>query len=331
VASWRRRDSLEGRAAPLARRPATLAIAALLCGGAAVWIAFSRDIDMARRRTEGRSDVMTTSFGRLEYAATGTGPSLLMIHGTGGGFDQGLTFTEGLVRRGHRVIAPSRFGYLRSDFPDDPSSERQADAFAEMLDRLGIDRLAVAGGSAGALSAVQFALRHPDRCSALILVVPAANVRGTDPVEMTRLQRFLVGKMTTSDFLFWAGSKSMRDAMIGTLLATDPELVRRAPAQERQRVERVLAEILPVSLRSRGMLNDAKLAGRPARVDFTRIAVPTLVISAEDDRFGTASTAREIAAAVPSSRLVVYASGGHVWVGHDEAVWSEVATFLAAR
>jgi 2-hydroxy-6-oxonona-2,4-dienedioate hydrolase len=311
------------------RRAIALALAALLCSGAFGWFAFNRDIGAAKRRTEGRSDMLSTSFGQLEYAASGTGPPLLMIHGTGGGFDQGLTFTEGLVRRGYRVIAPSRFGYLRSDFPDDPSSERQADAFAEMLDKLGIDRLAVAGGSAGALSAVQFALRHPDRCSALILIVPAANVRGTDPVEMTGLQEFLVREMTTSDLLFWAGVKLRRDQMIATLLATDPALVHGAAEREQQRVARVLDEILPVSLRSRGMLNDAKLAGRPARMDFSKITVPTLVISAEDDRFGTASTARDIAAAVPGARLVIYPSGGHVWVGHDVDVWGEVAMFLA--
>jgi len=174
------------------RHAIAVAVAALLCSGAFVWFAFIRDVDAARRRTAGRSEVLATSFGQLEYAVSGTGPLVLMIHGTGGGFDQGLTFTEGLVRRGFRVVAPSRFGYLRSDFPNDPSSERQADAFAEMLDKLGIDRVPVAGGSAGALAAVQFALRHPDRCSALVLVVPAANVRGTDPVEMTALQQFLV-------------------------------------------------------------------------------------------------------------------------------------------
>jgi len=65
-------------------------------------------------------------------------------------------------------------------------------------------------------------------------------------------------------------------------------------------------------------------------MDFSKITVPTLVISTEDDRFGTALTARDIAAAVPGARLVIYPSGGHVWVGHDEDVWAEVATFLAA-
>lgn len=77
-----------------------------------------------------------------------------MIHGTGGGFDQGLRFADALIAHGVRVIAPSRFGYLRSDFPVNPSLAEQADALASLLDNLGIDRIAVIGGSAGALSAI---------------------------------------------------------------------------------------------------------------------------------------------------------------------------------
>ena len=105
-----------------------------------------------------------------------------MIHGTGGGFDQGLRFAAALGQRGHRIISPSRFGYLRSDFPVDPSLANQADAFVALLDHLNINRLSVIGGSAGALSATAFALRHPDRCAALVLLVPAAIVDGSDPV-----------------------------------------------------------------------------------------------------------------------------------------------------
>ena len=68
---------------------------------------------------------------------------MLMVHGTGGGFDQGLAFAEPLVATGRQVIAPSRFGYLRSAFPDEPTSENQSDAFVEFLDPLGIDRVPI--------------------------------------------------------------------------------------------------------------------------------------------------------------------------------------------
>ena len=313
------------------RRTVILAIGLALAGAAALmtFYRFASDVKAQEQRLADRSNVVRTRYGQLEYAIAGSGPGLLMIHGAGGGFDQGLTFTEGLIRSGHQVIAPSRFGYLRSDFPTDPSSEKQADAFVDLLDGLNIERLPVAGGSAGALSAVQFALRHPERCSALILIVPAANVRGADPVKMSPVQAFFVRQLTTTDFLFWAALKSTRNQMIGTLLATDPELVERASDSEKRRAYRILDEIMPVSRRSRGMLNDGKLAGSPARMDFTKLAVPTLVISVEDDRFGTAQTARDIAVAIPGSKLVVYPSGGHIWVGHDAELWAEVARFVA--
>lgn len=292
--------------------------------------AFSGTLGESRRRVAGRSAVIGTRHGALEYAVAGRGPPLMMIHGTGGGFDQGLSFARGLIDRGRRIVAPSRFGYLRSDFPTEPSSENQADTLVALLDHLGIERLPVAGGSAGALSAVQLALRHPERCSGLILLVPAANVSGRDPVDMSAFRRFMVERLLTSDFLYWAALKTMPDTLVGTLLATDPALLPTVAPEERRRAYRILEEIMPISARARGMRNDARLAGSPARVDFTRIRVPTLVISVEDDRFGTAATAREIARAIPRSQLVIFPRGGHIWLGHDDAVADAIADFAAA-
>lgn len=157
----------------------------LTVGAVATATAFRSDQQAAERLVTGKSQIIQTRHGPMEYAERGKGPPLLMIHGTGGGFDQGLMFSEVTIRDGIRVIAPSRFGYLRSSWPAEPSAERQADAFVDLLDQLKLDKVAVAGGSAGALSAVQFALWHPDRTSALILIVPAANFEGHDPNEMT--------------------------------------------------------------------------------------------------------------------------------------------------
>jgi 2-hydroxy-6-oxonona-2,4-dienedioate hydrolase len=61
-----------------------------------------------------------------------------MIHGSGGGHDQGMAWARPLVQQGVRVIAMSRFGYLRTPRPADASPEAQADAHACLLDALGI-------------------------------------------------------------------------------------------------------------------------------------------------------------------------------------------------
>lgn len=300
---------------------------ALLSGGYA-WSRFRHTLRNAERRIAGRSSTIATPNGTLEYAMAGYGSSILMIHGTGGGFDQGLRFGSALQQHGHRIIAPSRFGYLRSDFPADPSVANQADAFVTLLDHLAIDRLPVIGGSAGALSATAFALRHPDRCTALILLVPAANVSGSDPVEMTALQQKAVRALLNSDFIYWSAVESVPQRLIGTLLATDPRLLSTVSASERRRAFAILSDMMPIHARAKGMVNDAGQAGHPAKMDFSRLNMPVLVISAEDDRFGTAATARRIAEIVPKAELTILPDGGHIWLGHDDAVADRIQTFI---
>ena len=66
-----------------------------------------------------------------------------------------------------RAVAPSRFGYFCSQLPPRATPALQANAYVALLDHLGVDRTVVVGHSAGGPSAIQLALRHPDRVSAL--------------------------------------------------------------------------------------------------------------------------------------------------------------------
>ena len=52
--------------------------------------------------------------------------------------------------------------------------------------------------------------------------------------------------------------------MTGALLATDPALVAAASPEEQARAHAILWDILPVSARADGLLNDARLSGNPA-------------------------------------------------------------------
>src|SRR5262245_37795360 len=140
------------------------ALAAILA-----WLARAFAIDQRahRQRLCGKSQVIGTRRGPIEYAEAGSGPAVLVVHGAGGGFDQGMEFAEPIATAGFRVVAMSRFGYLRTAMPVDASPAAQADAHLALMDALGIDRAVVIGASPGAPSAMQFALRHPDRCQAL--------------------------------------------------------------------------------------------------------------------------------------------------------------------
>lgn len=308
-----------------------IAAGATAVAGGAVHSAYRAELDRAQARIATGSKTIPTRSGTMEYAEDGNGRPVLMIHGTGGGFDQGLFFAAPLVTAGYRVLAPSRFGYLRSDFPADASTAAQADAFVDLLDALAIDRLPVIGGSAGALPAIEFAIRHPERCSALVAIVPATFAPERPSfAPMGAVAEGAMRAMLGSDFLFWGAMQVMRDRMIGTMLATDPALVHAASLDDRARVDRILRDILPVSRRQRGLMNDAVLAANPAEQEMEKIVAPTLAISLEDDRFGTYDAARHLAARIPDARMVGFPTGGHVWVGHDAELFVAVDEFLKA-
>jgi pimeloyl-ACP methyl ester carboxylesterase len=305
-----------------------LAIAALL---GLTFLRYGHDIREARERVGANGRVAQTPCGPIEYAIAGDGPPILFIHGAGGGYDQGLAFGELLAREGFRIVAMSRFGYLGTPLPADASAAAQADAHACLLDALGIARAAVIGGSAGAPSAMQFALRHPARTRSLALLVPAAYVPragGAPPLLAPRGTRLLFDTALRSDFLFWAASRLMPRTMIRAILATPPGVVEAANTEEQARVAAVLAGILPVSARRLGLLNDATVTSTLERYELERIMAPTLVISVADDLFGTFDAARYTAEQIPNARFVGYPTGGHLWVGHAHDVAEELAGFV---
>jgi 2-hydroxy-6-oxonona-2,4-dienedioate hydrolase len=303
------------------------ALATLVAG--VIWIvaAYQRDIEAARRRVSVGSVVAQTRCGPIEYAERGKGLPLLVVHGAGGGFDQGLLLGSQLMDHGYRVIAMSRFGYLRTPMPADASAEAQADAHACLLDALGIDRAPVFGVSAGGPSTIQFCLRHPDRCSAMILMVPLAYpAQAAD--RLPRRAHLYLERLTQSDFLMWAGTRVLRPTMVETVLGTPVEQVRVAPEAERRRVHGMLDLILPVSSRAKGLINEGAVASALRPLPLERISAPALIASVRDDGYGTYAGAQYTAEHVPGARFIGYFSGGHMLVGHEAEFGSEVLRFL---
>lgn len=302
---------------------------------AAVWIwrQFEPDLALANERSAQGSTVAVTRCGPIEYQEAGEGIPLLMIHGSGGGHDQGMAWARPLVRHGVRVIAMSRFGYLRTPRPADASPEAQADAHICLLDALGASKAAVMGVSAGGPSALQTAIRHPDRISALVLVVPIAYKPGTvadsaPPVSDDK-DAFLL-RLLGSDFLFWTALQVARDSLIRHVLATPPERVASASEAERARVNDLAERILPVSARAAGLRDDTRLGKSLRPYALESIRVPTLVVSARDDGFGTYAAAQYTASRIPGAKFVGFDIGGHLLVGHDADVQAEVVKLLAA-
>lgn len=316
----------------------TAAWASLVLGllVAALWTGwrFQQDIERATALSAAGSQVVDTACGPIEFQSAGHGAPLLIIHGSGGGHDQGMAWALPLARQGVRVVAMSRFGYLRTPRPADASPEAQADAHACLLDALGISRAAVMGVSAGAPSAMQTAIRHPERVRALVLVVPIAYKPGdvvatVPPVSDTKDGLLL--RLLGSDFLFWAGLQLAPGQVFRHVLATPPELIAAASEPERERVQALAQRILPVSRRAAGLRDDTRLGKSLGPYPLAAIQAPTLVVSARDDGFGTYASAQYTARQITGARFLGFDQGGHLLVGHDELVRTAILDLLKGK
>ena len=310
------------------------AVVASLLVVSALWISWRFDSDMKAASVKAALGgvLINTRCGPIEYQEAGTGTPLLMVHGSGGGHDQGMAFAGKLTERGIRVIAMSRFGYLRTPMPPDSSPPAQADAHVCLLDALGIAKAAVLGGSAGGPSALQMAIRHPDRVSALVLLVPLA-YKPPDAADSAKplapWAEALLMRLIASDFLFWAGLHLARDQVIQYVLATPPEQVSTASPDERARVNSILDHILPVSSRAAGLRSDSVLGKSLGPAALDKVRAPTLIISARDDGYGTYASAQYTASQITGARFIGFEQGGHVWVGHDDEVMQEIVELIA--
>ena len=264
----------------------------------------------------GSQEVMTNC-GPIEYAQIGEGYPVLSIHGNGGGFDQGVSIAQTYLGEGFQIIAPSRFGYLGSPLPAGATPVDQADAYACLLDALGIQQVAIFTTSAGVTSSIKFALRYPERLSAMVLHSPNAPGK----VEVQLPPRPVFRAVLGSDFLYWL----VKTNMISMFVPKELPLTDQMAADVRQ----AGLSVLPSSRRVNGMVFDTYFGNQEINhYPLEQVNTPTLVISAVDDPAALHENARTLAARIPYARLVAVSDGGHLMLGHTQEVKQEITQFL---
>lgn len=294
--------------------------------GVAAYLAYRKDIGAIRAKVGAGSKLARTSAGVIEYASEGHGPAALIIHGASGGYDQGLSIGMQNFSEAFQIVAPSRFGYLRTPLPRDASLAAQADAHAALLDHLKIDRAVVLGFSMGALSAVELALRHPHRVSALILESPIAYAPSDGPkIDYPYLSRLIGLVSRGADFFYW-GALRVAPAFLIRLAGQRPELVAETSDIERDKVMAIIRGVQPLSARLAGVRNDLIMPIRPWPLE--KVTTPTLLVAAADDLFNTLPAARFTAAHLPRGQLFSLDSGGHLFVGRHDEIRGKVTEFL---
>jgi pimeloyl-ACP methyl ester carboxylesterase len=288
-----------------------------------IYTCYRRDLDAARERVGAAGSVVETACGAIEYAVFGTGPPMLMVHGAGGGYDQGLLFAS-LIGDEFSWIVPSRFGYLGTPLPQDPAVEEQADAHACLLDALGIGRVGVVGVSAGGPSSLQFALRHPERCAALVMISAVSQADPPRPFFADLALRF----MLTTDLPYWLMMTGARSTLVSVLGVTREVQARISP-EDAELVSKALETMLPVSLRRNGILFDMRLPDAVNHYPLDRITAPTLVAHAKDDALVPFHHAENTASSIPGARTTFLPEGGHFGYAVSSSAPADIAAFLS--
>ena len=287
------------------------------------YLRFHNEMNIAKERLLAGSKIIQTNHGLIEYADSGEGYPVLVIHGAGGGYDQSIILSEVFLGNEFYRIAPSRFGFLRTPVPPNASPAAQADAFAELLDALNVQQVAVIGISAGGPSALQFALSHPDRCSALVMV--SAISHSEKPMGfMGKIIHYVLFRL---DFMFWLISEYFESSLI-SFLGVSSEIQAELTVDEKAWLSDVLIPAMhPISHRQPGMVNDAN--NTPfLNYQLNQITVPTLVIHTEDDGLVSFTHGEYAAKNIPNSRFITLQSGGHMLMGQHDRVRMDVIEFL---
>jgi pimeloyl-ACP methyl ester carboxylesterase len=284
-----------------------------------VYRRYRRDMNEARARlaTVDRH-VITTRWGVVEYAERGSGNPVLVVHGIFHNCVGALLSVRDFSD--HRFIAPSRFGYLGSSMPPQATPAQQADAFASLLDALDIGQVDVMCESAGATSALQLALHHPERVKHLAILV------GNVPGSPTAVVQPSVAKLFNRQFPLWV-LRSVAPTMMVRLVAGLPKGFVLSNDDARF-VTEFIDSLFPVS--PEGVDFDAFVSNAAVNdYNLEAITVPTLIVHTKDDQLASHDASQRAARRIPGARFVSLESGGHLMIGQTQIVRDELTRFFA--
>jgi len=267
------------------------------------------EIKQQYQRIQGKTKILVTSYGDVEYSEGGTGPDVLISHGSGGGFDQGQLIVQAVLNQQFHWITPSRFGYLQSTYQPGSTFDEQAHAYAALLDHLGIDKVAVVALSHGGPSALLFAVLYPERVSSLTLISAGVTNIASENQKQAHRQGTALTYIYKHDWLYWTATKLFKKQFMKLMGATD-QVIQELTTEQKELINRIIDEMNPASQRYLGARfdNQATLPG----IRIASIRAPTLLIHAKDDTLQRHQNAEYAASKIPDSKLVSYERGGHL-------------------
>lgn len=247
----------------------------------------------------------------LAWDERGDGPPVLLIMGHRFSSAMWRWALDDLSSDARLVFFDNR-GTGASNAPPGPYAMRNLaeDAFA-VMDAAGLRSANVYGVSMGGMVALEMALSRPERVDSLILGCTAARYPGSRPPHPVTLLQYWAPR--------WLMLRFSRGLLYG-------------PAAHPDRIAEDLKLLGEDRSDPRGLVGQAHaIAGFNVLERLSGIGQPTLVLHGGDDRVFPVAMARELAAGIRNSRLVVLEGAGHNYVADaTEASGQAVRSFLAS-
>jgi pimeloyl-ACP methyl ester carboxylesterase len=245
-----------------------------------------------------------------------TGSPVLLLHG--GGYDSAsLSYGPiiGPISRSHRVFAPDWPGYGESDKPDlDYTTEYYETVIGRLMDALGLEKVSLVGISMGGAISLGFSLRSPQRVGKLILV----DSHGLGKEVPGRVVSYAVVRLPLLNRLVWAAmgrSRRMVEWSLRTVLH-DPQAVGSSFADDVFREAK-----RPEAGKAWRSWQRDEIGLGGYRTNFVNqlhtLAMPTLILHGEEDRYVPVSWARRAHTLIEDSGLSVLPQCGH-WLTREK-------------
>jgi pimeloyl-ACP methyl ester carboxylesterase len=236
-----------------------------------------------------------------ELSGAPGGIPVVLLHGLTATRRYVVMGSQSLQRSGHRVLAYDARGHGASApaADGDYAYPRLAADLGAALDAAGFERAVLAGASMGAHTAVRFALDHPERARALVLITPAF-----DPAHAR----------SAAELARWdALAQGLREGGVEGFIAAYE--LGEVAEELRPTVEMVLRQRLAAHEHPRAVADALEAVPRSAPfedpAELAALALPALVVASRDepDPGHPRAVAERWAQWIPGARMVVEEPG----------------------
>jgi pimeloyl-ACP methyl ester carboxylesterase len=231
------------------------------------------------------------------FTTLGGGPTVLMLHGIGGGHLSFAPQVETLAVAGYRAVAWDMPGYGHSAPIEPYTFKGLAQSCVQLIESLQSKTVVLVGHSMGGMVAQEVVARRPDLVSRLVLC-------GTSPAfgrPDGDWQRDFISQRTAP----LDAGKSMAD-LAETLV---PQMVGPGSLPEGVRLATHCMGMVPAATYRRAL---ECIVTFDRRANLANINVPTLLIAGEHDRNAPPSVLKKMADAIPRSTFIEMKGIGHL-------------------